>query len=87
MSAGSARCDEYGVPQTLRLSPPELADEVAASLTKAGTPARRKGHLVVVDDAADLEPEGRLELLFFLRSWALSHPEFRFELVDATKGR
>jgi hypothetical protein len=75
------------VPQALRLSPRELTDEIVASLTQVGTSVRRKGHLVVVEDSADSEPEGRLELLFFLRSWALSHPEFRFELLDATEGR
>jgi len=38
--------------------------------------------MVVVDDSAIVEPEGRLELLFFLRTWALSHPGFAYELVE-----
>jgi hypothetical protein len=38
---------------------------------------------VLVEDEADAEPEQRLELVFFLRTWALSHPELAFEVRDA----
>jgi hypothetical protein len=38
---------------------------------------------VVVEDEADAEPEQRLELVFFLRTWALSHPDLAFEVQDA----
>jgi len=70
------------VPQHIRLTPPALADEFVSSLRAAGASARRRGRTVVVDDSAIAEPEGRLELVFFLRTWALSHPGFAFELVE-----
>jgi hypothetical protein len=70
------------VPQHIRLTPPALADEFVSSLRAAGASARRRGRTVVVDDSAIVEPEGRLELVFFLRTWALSHPGFAFELVE-----
>jgi len=48
-----------------------------------GKQARRMGGSVVVeDDVTEPEIERRLELLFFLRSWALSHPGLAFEVVD-----
>ena len=40
------------------------------------------GSVVVEDDVTEPEIERRLELLFFLRSWALSHPGLAFEVVD-----
>jgi hypothetical protein len=70
------------VPQHIRFTPPALADEFVGSLRAAGASARRRGRTVVVDDSAIAEPEGRLELVFFLRTWALSHPGFAFELVE-----
>ena len=74
---------EWGVPQEVRLTPPELADDFIAVLLNAGTPARKRGRVVVVGDDADAEPERHLELLFFLRTWALSHPDLAFEVLDA----
>jgi hypothetical protein len=71
-----------GMPQEVRLTPFELVDDFVASLRAAGTAARKVGRSVVVEDGADMEPEGRLELLFFLRTWALSHPELAFEVVE-----
>jgi hypothetical protein len=71
------------VPQEVRLSPPEFVDEFVACLRGIGTPARRMGPAVVVeDDVTEPEIERRVELLFFLRSWALSHPGLAFEVVD-----
>jgi hypothetical protein len=71
------------VPQEVRLSPPEFVDEFVACLRGIGTPARRRGGAVVVEeDVTEPEIERRLELVFFLRSWALSHPGLAFEVVD-----
>jgi hypothetical protein len=83
MSWESAKCDEWGVPQEVRLMPAELVDDFVAVLRDAGTPARKRGRVVVVEDDADAEPERRLELLFFLRTWALSHPELAYEFLDS----
>ena len=71
-----------GVPQEVRLTPLELVDDFVALLQDAGTAARKRGHVVVIDDDEDAEPERHLELLFFLRTWALSHPELAFEVQD-----
>jgi hypothetical protein len=70
------------VPQEVRLTPPELVDDFVAVLRDAGAPAKKCGRVVVVDDAAGAEPEWRLELLFFLRTWALSHPDLAFEVRE-----
>jgi hypothetical protein len=71
------------VPQEVRLTPPELVDDFVAVLRDAGTPVRTRGRVVVVGDDADAEPERRLELLFFLRAWALSHPELAYTFLDS----
>jgi hypothetical protein len=68
------------VPQEVRLTPLELVDDFIAVLRAAGTPARKRGRVVVVED--DAVPERRLELLFFLRTWALSHPDLAFEVRE-----
>jgi hypothetical protein len=82
MSLQASKCDEYSVPQEVRLTPLELVDDFVASLRAAGTAAWKEGRSVVVEDGAGMEPELRLELLFFLRTWALAHPELAFELVE-----
>jgi hypothetical protein len=51
-------------------------------LRDAGKAVRKCGRVVVVEDEADAEPEQRLELVFFLRTWALSHPGLAFEIQD-----
>jgi hypothetical protein len=56
-------------------------DDVVALLREAGAPARKRGRVVVVENGGSAL-EGRLELVFFLRTWALSHPELAFEVVD-----
>ena len=71
------------MPQEVLLSPPALVDDVVALLREVGTPARRRGRVVIVEDTADAEPERRLELLFFLRALAISHPALAFELVES----
>ena len=71
------------MPQEVRLTPVELVDDFVAVLRDAGTSARRRGRVVVVEDDADAGPERHLELLFFLRTWALSHPELAYEVLDA----
>jgi hypothetical protein len=71
------------VPQQVRLTPPELANDFVACLQDTGTPARKRGRFVVIeDDEGEPSAERGLELLFFLRSWALSHPGLAFELVE-----
>jgi len=71
------------VPQQVRLTPPELVNDFVACLQDTGTPARKKGRFVVIeDDEGEPPAERELELLFFLRSWALSHPGLAFELVE-----
>ena len=71
------------MPQEVRLTPPELVDEFVAVLRDAGKAVRKRGRVVLVEDDLDAEPEQRLELVFFLRTWALSHPELAFEVRDA----
>ena len=71
------------MPQEVRLTPPELVDDFVAVLRDAGKAARKRGRVVLVEDDLDAEPEERLELVFFLRTWALSHPELAFEVRDA----
>jgi hypothetical protein len=70
------------VAQEVRLTPYELVDDFVAVLRDAGTAARRRGRVVVIDDDEDAEPERHLELLFFLRTWALAHPELAYEVLD-----
>lgn len=70
------------MPQEVRLTPLDLVDDFVALLREAGTPARKHGHIVIVDDDPDTEQERRLELMFFLRTLALSHPDLAFEVVD-----
>jgi hypothetical protein len=82
MSPGVRGCDKWGVPQEVRLTPPELVDDFIAVLRDAGKAVRKRGRVVVVEDEADAEPEQRLELVFFLRTWALSHPDLAFEVQD-----
>jgi hypothetical protein len=71
------------VPQEVLLTPLELVDDLVAVLRDAGTAARRRGRVVVIDGDEDAEPESYLELLFFLRTWALAHPELAYEVLDA----
>jgi hypothetical protein len=82
MSPAPAQCDEWGVPQEVRLTPPELVDELVTALRDAGTPARKRGRVVVVGDEPEAESERSLELLFFLRTWALAHPDLSFEIRE-----
>ena len=82
MFQAGAGCDEYVVPQEIRLTPPELVDDFVAVLRDAGKAVRKCGRVVVVEDEADAAPEQRLELIFFLRTWALSHPDLAFEVQD-----
>jgi hypothetical protein len=82
MSPAPAQCDEWGVPQEVRLTSPELVDELVAALRDAGTPVRKRGRVVVVGDEPDAESERSLELLFFLRTWALAHPDLAFEIRE-----
>ena len=82
MSPRRVTCDQWVVPQEVRLSPPELVDDVVAVLRDAGKAVRKRGRLVIVEDDADAEPEQRLELVFFLRAWALAHPDLAFEVED-----
>ena len=70
------------MPQEVRMTPLELVDDLVAVLRNVGTPARKRGRVVVVEDDVDEEPERRLELLFFLRTWALAHPDLAFEVLD-----
>ena len=71
------------MPQQVRLTPPEFVNDFIACLRGTGTPARKRGRFVVIeDDEGEPSAERELELLFFLRSWALSHPGLAFELVD-----
>jgi len=58
-------------------------DDFVAVLRDAGKAVRKRGRVVLVEDDLDAEPEQQLELVFFLRTWALSHPELAFEVKDA----
>lgn len=70
------------MPQEVLLTPLELVDDLVAVLRDAGTAARRRGRVVVIDGDEDAEPESYLELLFFLRTWALAHPELAYEVLE-----
>ena len=70
------------MPQEVLLTPLELVDDLVAVLRDAGTAARRRGRVVVIDGDEDAEPESYLELLFFLRTWTLAHPELAYEVLE-----
>jgi hypothetical protein len=75
------------MPQEVLLDSPELAEDFLASLRETGTKARKVGRRVVVDNGDGGPPgETMLELLFFLRAWALMHPESGFEVVEQDAG-
>jgi hypothetical protein len=75
------------MPQEVHFGAPEHADDFLASLQELGTNARKVGRRVVVDDVDGGSPgETMLELLFFLRAWALLHPGSGFELVEQDAG-
>ena len=82
MSWNRRECDEWTVPQEVRLTPPDRLDDVVAVLRAAGASAKKSGRIVLVDHD-DGEPAGRLELLFFLRAWAVSHPGGAVEVVES----
>ena len=71
------------MPQEVHLTLPELVDDLVASLRDAGTPAHKRGRVVVVGDEGDAEQERHFELVFFLRTWALSHPDLAYEVLDS----
>jgi hypothetical protein len=67
----------------VRISNPDLLPKLLESLARGDcvtVPVDDATCEVVHRDALD-EREARVELLFFLRAWAVSHPDVRAELV------
>ena len=67
----------------IRISEPRLLPDLVESLARGDcltVPVDEATCDVVYADASD-DREARIELLFFLRAWALSHREVRAELV------
>ena len=73
--------------QEVRLTPPDLVDDVVAVLRAAGASAKKRGKAVLVEDDDDGGPERRLELVFFLRAWATAHPGLAVEVVELERAR
>ena len=67
----------------VRLSRPDLADQLAEALTAGDCLCARVGRdtMLVVHRAANDEEEARLELRFFLRAWEGLHRGVRAELL------
>ena len=72
----------------LRISHPELAPELVGALNETDYLAARTA-LDTVDvfapwllDGGDTAQAGT-ELLFFVKAWALQHPQFRATLLEA----
>ena len=78
--------DGMGRPSTslrVRVSRPELSDELLEALTAGACVCARLDHrtmLVVHREAVD-EVEARLELRFFLRAWEHRHGDVQAELL------
>ena len=62
----------------VRISDPDAVDELLATLRSEQTAVSRQGSrtLIVTHSDDDLP----IELLFFLKAWALSHPTLEVEL-------
>jgi hypothetical protein len=62
----------------VRVSDPDAVDELLATLRSVQTAVRCRDRrtLIVTHSDDDLE----IELLFFLKAWALSHPTLEVEL-------
>lgn len=67
----------------VRLSGPELGEELAEALAAGDCLCARVDHetVVVVHRAAADEAEARVELGFFLRAWEQRHESARAELL------
>ena len=62
----------------VRLSDPDAVADLLEILRGTHTDVRRRGSRTVLIGRGDDVDE--TELLFFLRAWALSHPNLEFEL-------
>ena len=73
----------FSTPLRVRVSRPELAEELAEALAAGDCLCARTGEesLVVVHRAAADETEARIELGFFLRAWEQRHAGVRAELA------
>jgi hypothetical protein len=68
----------------LLVGPPELVPELVCALNETDCLAARTGVSTVEVLAPWLVEEGEqaeIELVFFVRAWALHHPEFRATLL------
>jgi len=70
-------------PIRVRLSRPELSEELARALTAGDCLCARVDHetVLVVHRAAADEAEARVELAFFLRAWEGRHEGVEAELL------
>jgi hypothetical protein len=66
----------------VRISDPELVEDLLAALSDAHVGAVRKGRRKVVVLSCTNGDDTKVELAFFVRAWALSHPGVRIDLVE-----
>lgn len=66
----------------VRISDPELVDDLVAALSKAELGATREGRQTVLVASPTNGDDTRVELAFFLRAWALSHPGVRIDVAE-----
>jgi hypothetical protein len=66
------------MPYVVRVSDEGAADELVEELAGMSTQLRRRGAHTIEVTAAD--DDLWIELHFFLRAWALSHPKVEIEL-------
>jgi hypothetical protein len=69
---------KHGMPYVVRVSDEGAANELVETLAQTSTKLRRRGARTIEVAAAD--EDLWTELNFFLRAWALSHPEVEIEL-------
>jgi hypothetical protein len=66
------------MPYVVRVSDRAAADDLVESLSATTTKLRRRGARTI--EVAGADEDLWTELQFFLRAWALSHPDVQVEL-------
>jgi hypothetical protein len=66
----------------VHISDPELVDDLLAALSVAQVRAERKDRKTVLVASPTNGDDTRIELAFFLRAWAISHPGVRIDVAE-----
>jgi hypothetical protein len=66
------------MPYVVRVSDRDAADDLVESLSATATKLRRRGPRTI--EVSNSDDDLWTELQFFLRAWALSHPNVQVEL-------